>query len=94
MKTSSFEVDGNAFTLEFDFDLLVKAEEATGFNLLTAVMHIDLVGAAVFRALLLALLWKHHPALELAGMGALITPDTLPKIGQAIAALWPETAAA
>ncbi|HXI42060.1 MAG TPA: hypothetical protein VNH83_18910 [Bryobacteraceae bacterium] len=87
---SSVTIEGCDYKLEFDFDLLVRAEEETRLNLLLALTHIDLASAGQFRGIFAALLWKHSPRMTLAEIGALITPVSLPAIAAAFGQLFPE----
>ena len=87
---SSVRIDGREYRLEFDFGLLIRAEEETRLNLLIALTHIDLASAGQLRGILAAVIWKHQPQVTLEQIGALINPQSLPLIAAALAALFPE----
>ena len=90
LQQSPLEINGTTYTLEFDFNLLARAEQESGVNLMLGISHMNLASIGQLRGLLLGLLLKNHPKMTLETAGALFTTETLPKIAGAIAPLFPE----
>lgn len=79
-------VGGETYRLAYDFNAVVKAEEATGVNLLTSVMGV--VTARSLRGLLWAALLKDKPDITIDKAGSLISPQNIPTIREAITTAW------
>jgi hypothetical protein len=80
------EVDGEVYQLSYDFNAIVRAEQATGINLLNNVL--GDIGAASLRGLLWAALLKDHPELTLEQAGSLIRPSNIGEVRKAIVIAW------
>ena len=74
------------FHLAYDFNAIVKAEQATGVNLLSSV--VGEINASSLRGLLWASLLPENPDMTLDQAGKLIKPANIPTIRQAIVTAW------
>lgn len=88
---ASFEVDGYTYRLEYEFNQLIEAEEATGCNLLSAQESLGSseLTAAQLRALLFAMIvpyrgFPEKPEEQIKAMGNLLRMDTIPVIKTAL----------
>jgi len=71
MLETKITLNGEEFTMAYDWEAQVKAEEITGMNLLA-----PLPTSAGFRALFLARLLKHHPDMTIERVNKLIPLNT------------------
>lgn len=65
-----------AFRLAYDYDLIVDAESATGYNLLQALTNPDRMSAGQMRAMAFGLLKNAHPEVTVKEVGQLLTADS------------------
>lgn len=79
-------IGGKTLKLCYDFNAVVKAEEQTGLNLLSAV--VGNIDARSLRGLLWASVIREHPALTIEEVGKLIRPTSIATIRQAITSAW------
>jgi hypothetical protein len=93
-KFASFEMDGNAYQVGYDANLMIEAEDASGCNLLAAMVKLSqndnsLTGKEL-RALLMGSIvpWQGYPkgdlAKELEACGSLMRPDMIGTIKMAL----------
>lgn len=76
-------INEKEYTLEYDFNARVKAEQVTGINLF-AVQQTD---AATARALTWSMLLPHHPEMTIEDAGRLLNPKTQTQVLAAITKL-------
>lgn len=77
---------GKTYRLVYDFNAVVQAEKVAGANLLFAITgNIDATG---LRGLLWAALLKTEPKITLDQVGAMIAPENLAVIHNAIVTAW------
>lgn len=79
-------VGGETYHLSYDFNAVVLAEEATGVNLLAAV--VGEMNARQLRGLLWSALVKDRPEMTIEQASALILPTNIPTIRKAIVTAW------
>ena len=74
-KQVTFMLDGDPqpYTLTYDFNMIVKAEQKAGLNLMQGTMN---GGAGLIRGLLFAFLLKAHPNVTIEEAGDLLSKDT------------------
>lgn len=65
-----------AFRLTYDYDLIVEAESATGYNLLQALTNPERMSAGQLGAMAFGLLKKAHPEVTRKEVGQLLTADS------------------
>jgi hypothetical protein len=84
---TKLEIGGKEYSLIYDFDSIVTAEEATNMALL---INVDYRRASVarVRAMLFALMLTAHPDIKLKEISKLIVPVNIPSICVAINAAW------
>jgi hypothetical protein len=71
-------LDGKVYTLRFDFNAMCAFEEATGLEALAAFEAFEtgaLKKASDLRAMVWAMLQRHHPAATLAEAGDILSAD-------------------
>jgi hypothetical protein len=75
------------YYLEFDFNAIAVAEEATGLNLFGTFDFTNL-SVIKYRAMLFASLLKNHPKMTLERAGSFVTIHTLPEITLKLVEAW------
>ena len=78
------KLKGETYSLAFDFNGLVIAEELSGLNLMQAFRSLGDLSISQTRALLFAALRKRHPKITLTEVGDLMEFEALPAITRAI----------
>ena len=82
----SLILGGTTYKLCYDYNAIVLAEQATGVNLLKAIL--SEINATNLRGLLWAAMHRHSPSLSLDDVGALIRPTAIGEIHAALVATW------
>ena len=81
------ELEGEEYTLIFDFNSIALAESITKVNLLEAI-EFKGITAAQYRGIFYASLLKAQPEITLAEAGSLITLRYMPLITDAMVSAW------
>lgn len=94
VRYAKLKLDGETYSLAFDFNAMALAEEMSGLNLLQALRSLRDLSVSQTRALLYAALLKKQPKMTLVQAGDLLNFRTLPLItaalGEALAHMMPE----
>ena len=95
IRFAKLKIDGNTYSLTFDFNALALAESMTGLNLMQALRSLDNLSVSQTRGLLYASLQKSHPKMTVSEVGGLLNFKTIPLItdalSEAIISSLPET---
>ena len=84
VRYTKLTLEGETYSLAFDFNALAVAEEISGLNLLQAMRSLGDLSVAQTRALLYAALLKKQPKLTLTEAGNLLNFRSLPVITKAL----------
>src|SRR5437899_62731 len=85
VKYARIEIDGQAWSLTFDFNAIALAEAHTNVNLFKALGNLGDLSASQFRGLVYAGLLKAHPELTAEQAGSLIRIDTMAPLQESLA---------
>ena len=90
---SKIVLDGEEYSLRFDFEAIATAEELTGRPLLTALDQRMLAKPTIaeVRAMLFACLLPGNPEVEFSAVAKLVTRKTIVRIWGAVLAAWTES---
>jgi hypothetical protein len=89
VRFAKLEMEGETYSLAYDFNAIATAEKLTGVNLLGGLTRwLQDLDAREYRGIFYAALLKAHPAMTVEEAGALIRLDTMPAINDAIVAAY------
>ncbi len=84
VRFAKLKIDGDTYSLAFDFNALALAESMTGLNLMQALRSLDNLSVSQTRGLLYASLQKAHSKMTVSEVGGLLHFRTIPLITDAI----------